>query len=405
MITFPIYLDNHATTPVDPQVLDAMLPFFREKYGNPSSRNHTFGWVAEEAVENARRQVAQLINAEPREIIFTSGATESDNLALKGAALARRDRGRHIISVATEHKAVLETCDSLRDQGFDITLAPVGRDGLLDCDLLGRSIRPETILISVMAANNEIGVLQPLTEIGRIARKRGILFHTDAAQAAGRIQIDVESMSIDLLSLSAHKMYGPKGVGALYVRRNPPVQLARLLDGGGQERGLRSGTLNVPGIVGLGKACEVARSLMDDEANRLTLFRDRMKARLLSELNDVFLNGHPNARLPGNLNLAFSYVEGETLLMGLRDVALSSGSACTTASADPSHVLKAIGLSSAMAASSIRFGLGRFTTEEEVEWVTQKVIDVVQQLRAVSPLYQMITAGAMPVPDAWKYPF
>jgi len=400
----PIYLDYHATTPVDPRVLDAMVPYFTEKFGNPSSSGHSFGWVAEEAVRRAREQVAGLLNAQPEEIVFTSGATESNNLAIKGSAFANQDRGRHIVTVATEHKAVLEPCDQLREAGFDLTILPVEKNGLLSMDRFREAARSDTILVSVMAANNEIGVLQPLAEIGRMTRERGILFHTDAAQAAGKIPIDVEAMNIDLLSISAHKLYGPKGAGCMYVRRRPTVRLRPLVEGGGQERGFRSGTLNVPGIVGVGKACEVAGAEMEAEASRLSRLRDLLKSRILSELDDVFLNGHPVQRLPANLNLAFGYVEGEALLMAMRDLAVSSGSACTTTSGDPSHVLKAIGLPSALAKATVRFGLGRFTTEEEVEWAAAKVVESARRLRESSPLYRLVTSGQIPVPESWKHP-
>lgn len=398
----PIYMDYHATTPVDPRVLDEMLPYFGEKFGNASSRNHAFGWVAEEAVSKARERLARVLNADPAEIIFTSGATESDNLAIKGVAWEHRDKRGHIVTVATEHKAVLDPVKRLQKEGFSVTFLPVDRDGLIDLQQVRDSMLPETLLISVMAANNEIGVVPPLAEIGRIARERGIVFHTDAAQAVGKIPVDVQEMSVDLLSVSGHKIYGPKGIGALYVRKN--LRLAPIVDGGGHERGMRSGTLNVPGIVGLGAAAEIAAAEMESEGRRLGQLRDRLKERILSALDGVFLNGHPTARLPMNLNVSFAYVEGEALLMGLRDVALSSGSACTTAAAEPSHVLKALGLGDALGRSAIRFGLGRYTTEEEVDWVAERVIDQVRKLRALSPLYELARSGATPQLDAWKHP-
>ncbi|MEW6368609.1 MAG: IscS subfamily cysteine desulfurase [Acidobacteriota bacterium] len=388
----PIYMDNHATTPVDPRVLDAMLPYFTEKFGNAASRSHSFGWVAEAAVEKAREATARLLNARSREIVFTSGATESDNLAIRGVAEAYREKGNHIITVLTEHHAVLDPCKRLQRLGSEVTFLPVMTDGRLDLDRLRSAIRPGTILISVMAANNEVGVLQRLAEIGRIAREHGVLFHTDAAQAVGKVPIDVVEMNIDLLSFSAHKLYAPKGAGFIYVRRDLPVRLAPLLEGGGQEEGLRSGTLNVPGIVGVGRACEIAAAEMEPEAARLTRYRERLKERILAELDDVHLNGHPTERLPGNLNLSFAYVEGEALLLALRDVALSSGSACTSATPEPSYVLKAMNAPDQLAHSAIRFGLGRFNTEEEVDWVAEKVIEQVKRLRASSPLYEIAKA-------------
>lgn len=386
----PIYLDYHATTPVDPRVLQAMLPYFSEKFGNPASRNHRFGWEAEEAVERARKQVASLIGAQPREIIFTSGATESDNLALKGVAEAYANRGRHIITVATEHKAVLDSARRLEQRGFRVTYLPVKPDGLVDLDQLRDSITAETILISVMYANNEIGVIQPIREIGRIAREKGVLFHTDAVQAAGKIPIDVEQDNIDLASLSAHKMYGPKGVGALYVRRkNPRVELVPLIDGGGHERGLRSGTLNVPAIVGFGEACAICQREMASEAERLRRLRDRLLERILAELDEVYVNGSLEHRLPNNLNLSFRYVEAEAILTAMHEVAVSTGAACSSANLEPSHVLRALGLSEDLIHSSIRFGLGRFTTEEEIDYVAGRVVEVVRKLRELSPMYEL----------------
>jgi cysteine desulfurase len=385
----PVYMDNHATTQVDPRVLDAMLPYFTEKYGNAASRNHEFGWQAEEAVENARGQVARLINASPKEIVFTSGATESDNLALKGVAEFHRAKGNHIITQATEHKAVLDVCKRLEADGCEITYLPVARDGRINLDDLRRAITPKTILISIMYANNEIGVLQPIAEIGKIAKKAGVLFHTDAVQAIGKISVDVERDGIDLLSISAHKLYGPKGVGALYVRRkNPRVQLASMIDGGGHERGLRSGTLNVPGIVGLGKACEICAKEMMEESARLAALRDKLKDAILSRLDDTSINGSMEHRLPNNLNLSFAGVEGDALLMGINDVAISSGSACTSATLEPSHVLSALGVPEELAHSSIRFGLGRFNTAEDVDYVAGRVVETVKRLRELSPLYE-----------------
>jgi cysteine desulfurase len=387
----PVYMDNHATTQVDPRVLDAMLPYFTEKYGNAASRNHEFGWQAEEAVENARGQVARLINASPKEIVFTSGATESDNLALKGVAEFHRAKGNHIITQATEHKAVLDVCKRLQSNGCDVTYLPVASDGRINPDDLRRAITPKTILISIMYANNEIGVVQPIAEIGKIAKKAGVLFHTDAVQAIGKIPVDVERDGIDLLSISAHKLYGPKGVGALYVRRkNPRVQLAPMIDGGGHERGLRSGTLNVPGIVGLGKACEICAKEMAEESARLAALRDKLKDAILSRLEDTTINGSMEHRLPNNLNLSFAGVEGDALLMGINDVAISSGSACTTATLESSHVLSALGVPEELAHSSIRFGLGRFNTAEDVDYVAGRVVETVKRLRELSPLYEAV---------------
>ncbi|MGH9715266.1 MAG: IscS subfamily cysteine desulfurase [Candidatus Acidiferrales bacterium] len=385
----PIYMDNHATTQIDPRVLEAMLPYFTEKYGNAASRNHEFGWKAEEAVENARGQIARLINASPKEIIFTSGATESDNLALKGVAEFHRAKGNHIITQATEHKAVLDVCKHLEEIGCEVTYLPVANDGRIDLENLRRAITPKTILISVMYANNEIGVVQPIAEIGKIAKQAGVLFHTDAVQAIGKIPVDVERDGIDLLSISAHKLYGPKGVGALYVRRkNPRVQLAPMIDGGGHERGLRSGTLNVPGIVGLGKACEIAAREIGEESARMGVLRDKLKDAILSHLDEVTINGSMEHRLPGNLNLSFAGVEGDALLMGINDVAVSSGSACTSATLEPSHVLSALGVPEELAHSSIRFGLGRFNTAEDVDYVANRVVETVKRLRELSPLYE-----------------
>jgi cysteine desulfurase len=393
-VSLPIYMDNHATSPLDPRVLEAMMPYFTTKFGNAASRNHSFGWEAEQAVETAREQIAKLIGATAKEIIFTSGATESNNLAIKGIAEMYRERGNHIITQVTEHKAVLDTCKRLEKYGYRVTYLPVKADGLIDLDDLKRAIDDKTILVSIMAANNEIGVLQPIREIGRLCHEKGVIFHTDAVQAVGKVPVNVIADNIDVLSISAHKIYGPKGVGALYVRRrNPRVQIAAQIDGGGHERGMRSGTLNVPGIVGLGKACEIALEEMDSEAAYLRGLRDRLKSKLESELDYVHVNGSMEHRLPGNLNMSFVYVEGESLLMGINDVAVSSGSACTSATLEPSYVLKALGLGDDVAHSSIRFGLGRFNTQAEVDYVAAKVIDVVKHLRQLSPLYEMVQEG------------
>ena len=390
----PIYMDNHATTQVDPRVFKAMLPFLTDVFGNSASRNHSFGWEAEEATEKGRKQVADLIGATSKEIVFTSGATESDNLALKGVAQMYAEKGNHIITAATEHKAILDTCKRLEKEGVRVTYLPVQTNGLIDLDQLRAAITDKTILISIMYANNEIGVLQPVAEIGKIAKERGVLFHTDGTQAAGKIPVNVTQDNIDLMSISAHKMYGPKGVGALYVRRrNPRVQLTAQMDGGGHERGMRSGTLNVPGIVGLGEACAIAKAEMAEESKRMAYLRDKLKDRLLASLDEVYINGTQEHRLPNNLNISFAYVEGESLLMGINDVAVSSGSACTSATLEPSYVLKALGAGDDLAHSSIRFGLGRFNTEEEVDYVAEKVIDVVKKLRELSPLYEMFKEG------------
>ncbi|MEO8049295.1 MAG: IscS subfamily cysteine desulfurase [Acidobacteriota bacterium] len=390
----PIYMDNHATTPVDPRVFEAMRPYLTNIFGNSASRNHSFGWEAEEATEKARKQVASLIGATSKEIVFTSGATESDNLALKGVAEMYAEKGNHIITAATEHKAILDTCKRLEKHGTRVTYLPVQQNGLVDLDQLKAAITDKTVLISIMHANNEIGVLQPIREIGRIARERGVLLHTDGTQAAGKVPVNVLDDNIDLMSISAHKMYGPKGVGALYVRRrNPRVQLTAQMDGGGHERGMRSGTLNVPGIVGLGEACALAQAEMPAEAKRMSFLRDKLKDRLMNSLDEVYVNGTLEHRLPNNLNISFAYVEGESLLMGINEIAVSSGSACTSATLEPSYVLKALGAGDDLAHSSIRFGLGRFNTEEEVDYVAGKVIEVVKKLRELSPLYEMFKEG------------
>ncbi len=390
----PIYFDNHATTPVDPRVLEAMLPYFTENFGNAASRNHAHGWVAEDAVEKGRKQIASLIGANSKEIVFTSGATESNNLAIKGVAEMYAEKGNHIITAATEHKAVLDTCKHLEKKGCRITYLPLKGDGLVDLDMLRDAITDKTILISIMYANNEIGVIQPVKEIGKIAKERGVLFHSDAVQACGKIPVNVIEDGIDLLSITGHKLYGPKGVGALYVRRkNPRVQLTAQMDGGGHERGMRSGTLNVPGIVGLGAACEIAQREMPAESARLRALRDRLRAKLEANLEETYINGTMEHRLPNNLNMSFAYVEGESLLMGINDIAVSSGSACTSATLEPSYVLKALGLGDDLAHTSIRFGLGRFNTEAEVDYVAQKMIDVVNKLRELSPLWEMFKDG------------
>jgi cysteine desulfurase len=393
-VQLPLYMDNHATTPLDPRVLEAMIPYFTKVFGNAASRNHSFGWEAEAAVEKAREQIAKLIGATAKEIIFTSGATESNNLAIKGIAEMYKERGNHIITQATEHKAVLDTCKRLEKSGYRVTYLPVKADGLVDLEDLKRAMDEKTILVSIMFANNEIGVLQPVAEIGKLCHERGVLFHTDAVQAVGKIPVNVNAMNIDALSLSGHKIYGPKGVGALYVRRrNPRVQISEQINGGGHERGMRSGTLNVPGIVGLGKACELAGEEMESESKRLTALRDKLKAKLEGSLDYIHVNGTMEHRLPGNLNMSFVYVEGESLLMGINEIAVSSGSACTSATLEPSYVLKALGLGDDVAHSSIRFGLGRFNTEAEVDYVADKIIDVVQKLRELSPLYEMVKEG------------
>ena len=385
----PIYMDNHATTRTDPRVLEAMLPYFSETYGNAASRNHEFGWVAEQAVEEARARIAKLIGASAKEIVFTSGATESDNLAIKGVAEMYREKGNHIITQQTEHKAVLDSCKRFEKHGFRVTYLPVEKDGRISLDELKRAMDDQTILVTIMAANNEIGVLQPIREIGALCHERGVLFHCDAVQAVGKVPFNVMDDNVDLASISAHKLYGPKGVGALYVRRkNPRVQLSAQIDGGGHERGMRSGTLNVPGIVGLGKACQVAGEEMAEEAKRLGILRDRLKNAILGQLDECCVNGSIEYRLPGNINISFAYVEGESLLMGMNDVAVSSGSACTSATIEPSYVLKALGVDDELAHSSIRFGIGRFNTEAEVDYVAKRVVETVRRLRELSPVYE-----------------
>ncbi|MFN4246210.1 MAG: IscS subfamily cysteine desulfurase [Flavipsychrobacter sp.] len=390
----PIYLDNNATTPMDPRVLEAMLPYFVEKFGNAASRNHSFGWVAEEAVDYAREQVAKLINADPKEIIFTSGATESDNLALKGVFEMYASKGNHIITATTEHKAVLDTCKHIEKMGGQVTYLEVNPEGLIDLKELENSITDKTILIAIMYGNNEIGVIQPVREISAIARKHGVLFFTDATQAVGKIPVDVQADGIDLMAFSGHKMYGPKGVGALYVRRkNPRVKVTAQMDGGGHERGMRSGTMNVPGIVGLGKACEICMNEMEAEAKRLSVMRDRLENGLM-ELEEAYVNGSKEHRLPHVSNISFKYVEGEGLMMGFnKNIALSSGSACTSASLEPSYVLKALGLGDDLAHSSLRFGLGRFTTDEQIDYTINAIKDTVLKLREMSPLWEMFKEG------------
>jgi cysteine desulfurase len=393
-LKLPIYMDNHATTPCDPRVFEAMRPYFTEIFGNSASRNHPFGWAAEEAVENSRKQIADLIGATGKEIIFTSGATEGDNLAIKGVADMYYERGDHIITVVTEHKAVLDTCKKLEKRGFKVTYLPVGSDGLITPDDVKTAITDKTILVSVMMANNEIGVIQPIAEIGKVCKERGVLFHTDATQAVGKVPFKVNDLNVDLASFSAHKIYGPKGVGGLYVRRkNPRVMLVPMMDGGGHERGMRSGTLNITGIVGLGKACEIARQEMEEENLRIFNLRERLRTGIMDELPDVYINGHATERLAGNLNVSFAYVEGESLLMGINDIAVSSGSACTSASLEPSYVLKALGVGEELAHSSIRFGLGRFNTVEEVDYTIGRVNEAVNRLRELSPLWEMVQEG------------
>ncbi|MFO0661242.1 MAG: IscS subfamily cysteine desulfurase [Polyangiaceae bacterium] len=394
-IQLPIYMDNHATTPCDPRVVEAMLPYFTQTFGNAASRSHVFGWRAEEAVDQARERIATLIGAEsPREIVFTSGATESDNLTLKGVAEFYREKGNHIITTVIEHKAILDSAKRLEKEGFEVTYLGVDKHGRVDPDDVRKAITDKTILVSVMLANNEVGTVQPLAEIGQITRERGVLFHTDAVQGIGKTEFNVAKMNVDLASITAHKMYGPKGVGALYIRRSKPrVRIAAQMDGGGHERGNRSGTLNVPGIVGFGKAAEIMHNEGVAEAKRLLGLRERLYSKLTSAIEHVHLNGHPTERLPGNLNVVFAYVEGEAMMMSIKDVAVSSGSACTSASLEPSYVLRAMGVGEEHAHSSIRFGLGRFNTEEEVDYVADLVIKAVRSLRDLSPLYTMVKKG------------
>ena len=391
----PVYMDYHATTPLDPRVLEAMLPYFTEKFGNAASRSHSFGWTSEAAVGQAREQIAALIGAQnPKEIVFTSGATESDNMALKGVAEFYREKGNHIITTVIEHKAILDTCKRLEKEGFEVTYVPVGPDGIVDPKVIEAAITDKTILVSVMLANNEVGTVQPIAEIGKITRARGVLLHCDAVQGIGKVAFDVNTMNVDLASVTAHKMYGPKGVGCLYVRRSKPrVRLTALIDGGGHEFGMRSGTLNVPAIVGFGKAAEIMRLEGAEESKRILALRERLRHRLDKHLDSLKLNGALEPRLPGNLNISFAFVEGEAMMMAIKDVAVSSGSACTSASLEPSYVLHAMGIGDDMAHSSIRFGLGRFNTEEEVDYVADLVIAKVNKLREMSPLYEMHKEG------------
>lgn len=392
-LKFPIYMDNNATTPMDPRVLETMLPFFTEHYGNAASRSHAYGWEAEKGVETAREQIGESIGATGKEIVWTSGATESDNLAIKGAAHFYKDRGNHIITSQTEHKAVLDTCKRLEKEGFEVTYLATQADGRISAESVEQAMTDKTILVSVMLANNEVGVINPIAEIGERVKARKALFHVDAVQGHGRIPFDVEACKVDLASLTAHKLYGPKGVGALYVRRKPRIRLEAMIDGGGHERGMRSGTLNVPGIVGFGKAAALCTELMEQEAKTSFALRERLRVGIQSRVTDTFINGSMEHRLPGNLNISFAYIEGESLLMGLKDVAVSSGSACTSASLEPSYVLRALGVEEELAHTSIRFGIGRFNTEEEVDFVIDLVSRKVTKLRELSPLYEMVQEG------------
>ncbi len=389
----PIYLDYQATTPMDPRVLEAMMPYFTYKFGNAHSRSHSYGWEAEEGVEKARGQIARLIGADEKEVIYTSGATESNNLAIKGVADFYKDRRNHIVTTVTEHKCVLDTCRHLEQEGFVVTYLPVQQNGLIDLEVLRAAVTDKTVVVSIMAVNNEIGVIQPLAEIGRVCREKGAFFHTDAAQAAGKIPLDVEAMNIDLMSISGHKIYGPKGIGALYVRRKPRVRLAAMIHGGGQERGFRSGTLPTPLCVGLGEAAEIAMKEMDTEARRLTRLRDRMLKGLMARLPEIYVNGDLEHRIPGNLNISFAHVEGESLMMGIKGLSVSSGSACTSASLEPSYVLRALGVEEEMAHTSLRIGLGRFTTEHEVDTAVDELAHHVTKLREMSPLWEMSQEG------------
>lgn len=390
----PIYLDNNSTTRCDQRVVDAMVPFFLNDYGNSASRSHAYGWTAEAAVEDAREQISSLIGASPKEIIFTSGATESNNLALKGVASMYKKKGNHIITQSTEHKCVLDSCKRLEKEGYQVTYLPVDKYGRVTAEQVRDAITDKTIIVSIMFANNEIGTIQPIREIGKVCKEKGVLFHTDAVQAVGKIPVNVEDMGIDLLSLTGHKLYGPKGIGALYVRKKDPrVRLDAQIDGGGHERGMRSGTLPVPLIVGLGKACQIAHEIMPEESKKTFALRERLRKGIMDKLSESYLNGHPEARLPGNANISFAYVEGEGLMMGIKDVAVSSGSACTSASLEPSYVLRALGVGDELAHSSIRFGIGRFTTEEEIDFTIDLVTREVSRLREMSPLYEMAQQG------------
>ena len=404
-LKLPIFMDSQSTTPVDPRVLEAMLPYFTEKFGHPASRNHPFGWEAEGAVDRARGELAKLIGArDPKELVFTSGGTESINLALKGVAEMYREKGNHIVTTAIEQRAGLDVCKRLERQGFAVTYLAVGADGLVDPEAIRAALTDKTILISVMLANNEIGTVQDIAAIGALAKEKGIVFHTDATQAVGKVPVDVEAMGIDLLSSTSHMLYGPKGVGALYVRRKGPrVRLAPMIDGGGHERGMRSGTVPVPLAVGFGRAAELCREVMPDESKRLAGLRDRLQDAILSRVDEAFLNGHPERRLPHNLNISFAYVEGESVLMGLnKEVALASGSACTSSTLEPSYVISALGVNAELAHSSIRFGLHRFSTEEEVDFVAARTVDVVQRLREMSPLYELAKEGVDLKTIKWK---
>lgn len=392
-VKFPIFMDYQSTTPCDPRVVEAMLPYFTEKFGNPHSRSHAFGWEAEAAGELAREQVARLINADPKEIIFTSGATEANNIALKSVGAFYKDKKNHIITVVTEHKCVLDSARHMEQQGYEVTYLPVQTNGLINLDELKAAIRPTTLLVSVMAVNNELGVIQPLTEIGAITRAAGVLFHTDAAQAFGKIPLDVEAMNIDLMSISAHKIYGPKGVGALFVRRRPRVRLEALFSGGGQERGMRSGTLPTPLVVGFGEAARIAQEEMQEEAARIRFLADKFLKAVMDDVPDVFMNGDREQRWPGCINLSFAYIEGESMIMAIKNLAVSSGSACTSASLEPSYVLRSIGVGEELAHTSIRFGIGRFTTEAEIDEAIKIVTGSIEKLRAMSPLWEMVQEG------------
>jgi cysteine desulfurase len=404
-LKLPIFMDSQSTTPVDPRVLEAMIPYFTEKFGHPASRNHPFGWEAEGGVDVAREQIAKLVGArDPKEIVFTSGGTEAINLALKGVIEMYREKGNHIVTTTIEQRATLDVCKRLERQGVEVTYVPVGRDGLVDVEAVRAAVTPKTILISIMFANNEIGTIQPVAELGKLAKEKGILFHTDATQAVGKIPVDVEAMGIDLLSVTAHMLYGPKGVGALYVRRkNPRVRIAPMVDGGGHERGMRSGTVPVPLVVGFGKAAEICRESMAEESKRLAALRDRLQEQIVSKVDEAYVNGHPTLRLPHNLNISFAYVEGESVLMGLnKEAALASGSACTSATLEPSYVISALGVDSELAHSSIRFGLHRFSTEEEVDFVARKTVEVILRLREMSPLYELAKEGVDLKSIHWK---
>jgi cysteine desulfurase len=404
-VRFPIFMDSHSTTPVDPRVMEVMIPYFTERFGHPGSRNHPFGWEAEAAVDKAREALAKLLGArDPKEVVFTSGGTEAINLALKGVAEMYREKGNHIVTTAIEQRAGLDVCKRLERQGWQVTYVPVGQDGLVDVEEIRKALTDKTILLSVMFANNEIGTIQPIPEIGKLAKEKGIIFHSDATQAVGKVPVDVEAMGIDLLSCTAHMLYGPKGVGALYVRRkNPRVRIAPMMDGGGHERGMRSGTVPVPLAVGFGEAARICKEVLSEEGVRLKALRDKLQDKILSSTDEVYLNGHPEKRLPHNLNISVAYVEGESVLMGLnKEVAISSGSACTSATLEPSYVIAALGVGSELAHSSIRFGLHRFTTEEEVDYVGNRIIEVITRLREMSPLYELAKEGVDLKSIQWK---